>query len=326
MTTPAAMSAALVNAVAPEAAAGLRALGATSTRRGAPRLPRRDGRATPGVLGVRGDARLAAHHRRHARVEEMARPRVRLARRRAGLHRGRRAPARRRRGADRHRRRRARGRLRAPGDAVRVRGRSLAGGDAALRRRAPRAGRVDRGSACRRASWSPGARSTASGCRIASGRGPRRPNASPLSWRAREARHLERELDPAAPAAAARDARPARARRGLPAGDEGRGRGVPDDGDRGGRVRGRDARAARVQRGRDPLEGRPAGRRAGVRGRSGPRTIARALGDRRRRARDLRLRRERQGGRRSRVRDEAHVARRPPRLGRPHRTSRAGRS
>ena len=73
----------------------------------------------------------------------------------------------------------------------------------------------------------------------ASGRGPTRPTGSRLSWPAREDRHLERELDPPAPAAPARDARPARARRRVPPGDEGRGRGVPDDGDRGRRLRGR---------------------------------------------------------------------------------------
>ena len=44
--------------------------------------------------------------------------------------------------------------------------------------------------------------------------------------------HLERELDPPAAAAPARAARATRARRRVPAGDQGRGRRLPDDGDR----------------------------------------------------------------------------------------------
>ena len=54
------------------------------------------------------------------------------------------------------------------------------------------------------------------------------PVGSPRYPSRREARHLERELDPPAAAAAARDARPARARRRVPAGDQGRGRRLPD--------------------------------------------------------------------------------------------------
>ena len=67
---------------------------------------------------------------------------------------------------------------------------------------------------------------------------PRSATCSPRScvstWRGcrHEARHLERELDPATVAPAPGPARPARARRGVPAGDQGGRPRVPHDGDR----------------------------------------------------------------------------------------------
>ncbi len=104
---------------------------------------------------------------------------------------------------------------------------------------------------------------------------------------------------------------PPRPRRGVPAGDEGRGRGLPHDGAPGGRVRGRDVRTEGVQRRRDPvsrkgLEDVQLGLRRRPRARAVPRRLGARVGDLRRR---VRLRRQRQGRGRPRLRDQARVAR-----------------
>ena len=111
-----------------------------------------------------------------------------------------------------------------------------------LRRRPPRDALRPRHRGDRRGGRPPGSRSRAPRCRTTT-----RPSAicSPRSCVStsrgcpHEARHLERELGPPAAGAAARAAGTTRARRRVPAGDQGRGRRLPDDGGVGRRLRDR---------------------------------------------------------------------------------------
>ena len=121
--------------------------------------------------------------------------------------------------------------------------------------------------------------------------------------------HLERELGPPAAGAAARAVGTTRARRRVPAGDQGRGRRLPDDGDRRPpATRSPPSASARTTASRS-FPAWVGGHADRVRGRSRARAIPRGLRSCRWGRRRVRLRRERQGGRRSRVRDQARLAR-----------------